>query len=165
MIDRLLNLSHSKSCEILSAGCAFFPDASIDEQLGMIALPVGDRSVGNERAGFRSARAFEPIVGYLMSPAKSDQASDAQLSVQFLGCSALAKCITEPTEPPKQIAQYCSAATVSRRMRQNISISFPRPCPVRCRAQNRVDILRLNAGPRLIETVSVNREEFAAITT
>src|SRR5580704_11053057 len=60
MIDRLFNLSHTKSCEILSAGCAFFPDASIDEQLGMIALPVGDRSVGNERAGVRSVRAFEP---------------------------------------------------------------------------------------------------------
>jgi hypothetical protein len=52
----------------------------------MIALPVGDRSVGNERAGFCSARAFEPIVGYLMPlPAKPDhQAYDAQLSVQFL---------------------------------------------------------------------------------
>jgi hypothetical protein len=42
----------------------------------MIALPVGDRSVGNERAGFRSATALEPIVDYLMSPAKPDQASD-----------------------------------------------------------------------------------------
>jgi hypothetical protein len=91
MIDRLFNLSHTKSCEILSAGCAFFPDASIDEQLGMIALPVGDRSVGNERAGFRSARAFEPIVGYSMPPATPDQPSDAQLSVEFLGSSALAK--------------------------------------------------------------------------
>jgi hypothetical protein len=78
MIDRLLNLSHRKSCEILSAGCAFFPDASIDEQLGMIALPVGDRSVGNERAGLRSARAFEPLVGSLMPPAKPDQASGAK---------------------------------------------------------------------------------------
>ena len=53
-------------CDILGKGCAFFPDASIDKQLGMIALPVGDRSVGNERAGFRSGRAFVPIVGYLM---------------------------------------------------------------------------------------------------
>jgi hypothetical protein len=43
----------------------------------MIALPVGDRSVGNERAGFRSARAFEPIVGYLMPPATPDQPCDA----------------------------------------------------------------------------------------
>src|SRR5580704_7845484 len=81
MIDRLFNLSHTKSCGTLSPGCAFFPDASINEQLGMIALPVGDRSVGNERAGFRSARGFESIVGYLMPPAKPDQASDAQRSV------------------------------------------------------------------------------------
>jgi hypothetical protein len=85
MIDRLLNLSHRKSCEILSAGCAFFPDASKDKQLGMIALPVGDRSVGNERAGFRSARAFEPLVGSLMSPAKPDQASGAKAIRAFLG--------------------------------------------------------------------------------
>jgi hypothetical protein len=32
----------------------------------------------------------------------------------------------------------------------------------KCRPRNHVDILRLNAGPRPIETVSVNREEFTA---
>jgi hypothetical protein len=85
MIDRLLNLSHRKSCEILSAGCAFFPDASIDEQLGMIALPVGDRSVGNERAGLRSARAFEPLVGSLMPQRNRIKRPAQKLSVQFPG--------------------------------------------------------------------------------
>jgi len=53
--DLVRYLSHTKSCEILSARCAVFPDASIDEQLGMIALPIGDRSVGNERAGCNSS--------------------------------------------------------------------------------------------------------------
>jgi hypothetical protein len=47
-------VGNQKLCHILLEGCAFFPDASIDEQLGMIALPVGDRSVGNERAGCNS---------------------------------------------------------------------------------------------------------------
>jgi hypothetical protein len=42
----------------------------------MIALPVGDRSVGNERAGFRSVKDFEPTVGCLMPLAKPDQGSD-----------------------------------------------------------------------------------------
>jgi DNA-binding protein HU-beta len=44
-------VANQNLCDTLLEGCAFFPDASIDKQLGMIALPVGDRSVGNERAG------------------------------------------------------------------------------------------------------------------
>jgi hypothetical protein len=39
-------------CNIKGQACASFPDASIDEQLGMIASPVGDRSVGNGRTVF-----------------------------------------------------------------------------------------------------------------
>jgi len=48
---RLRFVANQKLCDISLKGCAFFPDASIDQQLRMIALPVGDRSVGNERAG------------------------------------------------------------------------------------------------------------------
>jgi hypothetical protein len=39
-------------CNINGQACVSFPDASINEQLGMIASPVGDRSVGNGRTAF-----------------------------------------------------------------------------------------------------------------
>jgi hypothetical protein len=133
MIDRLLNLSDIQGCEILWGGCAFFPDASIHKQLGMIALPVGDRSVGNERAGFRSPRAFEPI--YLMLQRNRIERLTAICAISGVPCPSL--------------WQRKSAFRFHGRARPG----------------NRVDILRLNAGSRPIETMSVNREEFTAITT